>query len=63
MAMMTHRQVYRQSNRHEASFEILPMKAPKKMIQYRKLDANAVKQYHDNDMPPTNVPIKGMMKK
>jgi hypothetical protein len=55
-------QVYRQSNRHETAFQILRMKARKEMFHYRELYASAPKQRRDNDMPPTKMPIKRMMK-
>jgi len=60
--MMDLKQVYQQSNRHEAAFQIVPMKAQKKVIQYREQDANAAKQCRNDGMPLTKVPITRMMK-
>ena len=61
-AMMDLKQAYRQSNRHEAAFQILRTKARKEVFQYRELNANAAKQRRDDDMPLTKAPIKRMMK-
>jgi len=60
-AMMDLKQVYRQSNRHEAAFQIVQTNAGKEMCQYRELNANAARHLCDDDMPLTKVPIKRMM--
>jgi hypothetical protein len=60
--MMDLEQVYRQSNIYEASFQIFWTKAQKELFQYRELNANAVKQRRNNDMPLTIAPVKRMMR-
>jgi len=60
--MMDIKQAYRQSNRHEAAFQILRTKTRKEVLQSRELNANAAKQRHNGDMPVTKGPIKRMMK-
>jgi len=54
-------QGYRQSNSHEAAFQIGQTKAREEVFQYRELNANAAKQHRDNDMPLTKAPIKRMI--
>jgi hypothetical protein len=61
-ATMDLKQVYRQSNRHEAAFQILGKNARKEVCQYRELNANTAKQRCDDDIPLTKAPIKPMMK-
>jgi len=61
-AMMDLKQAYQQSKWHEAAFQILQTKAPKEVCQCPELNANAAKQCSDDDMPPTKMPIKVMMK-
>jgi len=61
-AMMNLKQRYQQSNRQQAAYQILRMKARKEVFQYRELNANVAKQRCDDDTPLTKVPIKGMMK-
>jgi len=60
--MMDLKQAYRQSNRHEAAFQILQTKARKEVFQYRELNANTEKRHCDDDMPLTKAPIKQVMK-
>jgi len=60
--MMDVKQAYRQSNRHDASFQIFRTKARKEVFQNPELNANAAKQHCDNEMPLMNVPLKRMMK-
>jgi len=61
-AMMDFKHAYQQSNRHEASFQMLQTQAQKKVFQYRQLNAKAAKSRGDDYMPLTNVPIKRIMK-
>jgi len=58
--MMDRKHGYRQSNRHEATFQMLWTKSWQEVFQYRELNANAAKQPQDDDMPCMEVPIKGM---
>jgi len=60
-AMMDVKQVYRQSNGHEAAFQMLWTKARKEVFQDRELNANAAKQHRDDNMPLTKAPIKRLM--
>ena len=60
--MMDLKQAYRQSNSHEAAFQIVWTKPRKVVFQYRELNADAAKPHCDNDMPLTEAPIKHMMK-
>jgi len=60
-AMMDLEQAYRQSNRHEAAFQVLQTKAQKGVFQYRELNANTAKQRCDDEMPLTKAPIKRMI--
>jgi hypothetical protein len=60
--MMDLKQAYQQSNRHEAAFQILRMKARNQVFQYQELNPNAAKQRYNYDLPLTKVPIKRMMK-
>jgi len=60
-AMMDLEQVYRQSNHHEAAFQIVQTKAQKEVFQYWELNANPAKQCQDNEMPLTKAPIKWMI--
>jgi len=45
------KQVYRQSNCHEAIFLILQTNAQKKVFQYSELKANSAKEPCDDKMP------------
>jgi len=60
--MLYLKQVYQQSNCHEAALQIVQTKARKEVSQYRELNASAAKQQCDDDMPLTKAPIEGMMK-
>ena len=60
--MIDFKQVYQQSNCHKATFQILQMKAQLKVFQYGELNANAVKQCHNNEMSLTKASIKQIMK-
>jgi len=57
-AKMDLKQAYRQSNQHQAAFQILQEIVQKVVFQYWELNANAAKQCGDNDMPQTKAPIK-----
>jgi len=56
--MMELKQLYRQSNHHEAAFQIWRTKAQKEVFQYQELNANPAKQRCEDDMPLTKAPIK-----
>jgi hypothetical protein len=60
-AMMDLKQVYQQSNCHEAAFQILRTNAWKEVFEYSELNANAAKRRRDDDMPLTQAPVKRMM--
>ena len=60
--MINCKQVYRQSNCHEATVQILQMKARKAVFQYRALNANPATQRRIYDMPQTKAPINRIMK-
>jgi len=60
--MMDLKQAYRQSNHHEAAFQIVQKNPSMEVFQYRQLNANAAKQHHDDDTPLTKASIKWIMK-
>jgi len=59
--MMDVKQVYLQSARQEAAFQILERNHWKEVFQYLELNTNAAKQSYDNDTPLTKALIKAMM--
>jgi len=59
--MMDFREAYQQSNRCEATFQILRTTATHEVSQYRELNANAAKQCCDNDMHLTKATITRMI--
>jgi len=61
-AMIDLKHAYRQLNCHEATFQNLLMKDPKKVFQYGELNKNITKKRRDEDMPPTTALTKRIMK-
>ena len=61
-AMMEPKQVYREWNHHEDTYQMLRMTARKEVFLYREVNANAPKQHCNDNMPLTNAPMKQMMK-
>jgi len=55
-AIVNLQQGFRQLNRHKAIYQRLQTLASLKVIQYQELNAKAVKQPHNDDMPLTKAP-------
>jgi len=59
--IMDRKQVYHQSNLHEAAIQILQMESYNEVFQFWEVNPITRKQCRDDEFPLTNVPIKQIM--